>query len=235
MRWSVPLMWEGGDVWIIGGGPSINSQFNIPDKIVKEVRQGTLPTSTYSPYMKEIHNKHVIAVNAAYLLGDWMDIIFFGDNGFFLSHMDALAVHPAIKVTCWPTLENQYDWVKFLGRDPEKPKGLTKDITKVSWNKNSGAAAINLAAHTGAKRIFLLGFDMTLDPKTNYQHFHNVYKRGAVVEEERLRKLPFDRHLYGFLDIAEDAKERGIQIINISPESAIQQFPKYTLQEALKL
>jgi hypothetical protein len=86
MTWQVPLMWEDSDVWIIGGGPSVTKQFGIPDEVVQSVVKGTSPPNVYSPYMSFLHDKHVIGINVAYLIGDWIDIVFFGDVGFFLKH-----------------------------------------------------------------------------------------------------------------------------------------------------
>jgi hypothetical protein len=65
MSWQVPRMWEGGDVWIIGGGPSILTQFDIPEKVVSKVLNGSSPPSVYSPYMEYLHDKHIIGVNMA--------------------------------------------------------------------------------------------------------------------------------------------------------------------------
>jgi hypothetical protein len=45
--------------------------------------------------------------------------------------------------------------------------------------------------------------------------------------------LPFERHLRGFPEIARDAKQRGIQIINVCPNSAIKEFPKINLKDVL--
>jgi hypothetical protein len=45
--------------------------------------------------------------------------------------------------------------------------------------------------------------------------------------------LPFDRHLRGFAQIAKDAQQRGIEIINACPESAITQFHKCNVKELL--
>ena len=73
MIWSVPRMWEEGDVWILGGGPSVPRQFGIPEKVVQDVINGISPPSVYSPYMKALHDKHVIGINVAYLIGNWID------------------------------------------------------------------------------------------------------------------------------------------------------------------
>ena len=234
MNWSVPRMWEGGDVWILGGGPSVFAQFNIPKDVVDNVMSGASPPSVYSSYMKALHKKHVIGINVAYLIGDWIDMVFFGDSGFFLAHKAALAVFPGLKVTCHSGASGN-SWVKFLGRDGSKPRGISSAPNLVSWNSNSGAAAISVAAHSGAKRIILLGFDMRLS-EDHRQHWHNVYGKGFIdpKDDRKMRKLPFQRHLRGFDVIAEDAKRMGIEILVANPDSAITQFPKVTVKELLK-
>jgi hypothetical protein len=224
-------MWEGGDVWIIGGGPSVPRQFDVPQDIIQKVINGTLPPNAYSPYMHLIHNEHVIGVNMAYKLGDWIDIVIFGDSGFFLKERNNLAVFPGLRVSC--NSGNQGEkWIKHLGRDSNRPKGLSENPGLVSWNGNTGAAAINLALHTGVARIMLLGFDMNIDGSA-MQHWHNLYGKGPVNDDRRKKKLPFGRHMLGFPKIAEDAKKIGVEIINVSANSAIDCFPKMTVKELL--
>jgi hypothetical protein len=226
-------MWEGEDVWIIGGGPSVTKQFDIPKEVVKSVIEKTSPPSVYSPYMKYLHNKHVIGINVAFMIGDWMDMIFFGDNGFFLRFKEQLADYPGIRITCCPIMTSaSCAWVKYIEKDADYPRGLTKNLSKVSWNGNSGAAAISVAVHAGAKRIFLLGFDMNLGEEV-MQHWHDIYLRGKVDDDDKLRRVSsnFDRHLRSFAPIANDAKELGIEIINVNPKSEITDFPKVSLKQ----
>jgi hypothetical protein len=80
MLWKVPRVWEGGSCVIIGGGPSMLKQFNIPSEIVEGVYSGKLSPTAYSPYLKAIHKKHIIAVNVAYKIGPWIDMMIFGDS-----------------------------------------------------------------------------------------------------------------------------------------------------------
>jgi hypothetical protein len=54
--WRIPKMWKGQTVFIIGGGPSLNG----------------------TP-LHLIHEHRVIGVNCAYMLGDWVDVCWFGD------------------------------------------------------------------------------------------------------------------------------------------------------------
>lgn len=231
MKWTVPKMWEGGDVWILGGGPSVAEQFDIPKELVERVMLSKAPLSSFSPYMVSIHKKHVIGINVAFMIGNWIDMVFFGDGGFFLRFKQQLAQFPGLKVSCNANSIRE-SWVKNFQRDGSHSKGISTKPGFVSWNFNSGAASISVAAQAGAKRILLLGFDMKLSDD-KFQHFHNVYQRGAVQDERRLRKLPFGRHLKGFDQIAVDAQNLGIEIINLSPNSAITQFRKTSVKEFL--
>jgi hypothetical protein len=231
MNWKVPLMWDGADVWIIGGGPSVPKQFGIPNRVIQSVLNGSASPSVYSPYMEALHDKHVIGINVAFLIGNWIDMVFFGDGNFFLQNFEKLAEFPGLKVSC-DFKSAKYDWVKNMARDGDKLLGLTTKPGHVSWNHSSGAASICVAANAGAKRIILLGFDMKLDD-SNLQYWHDLYGKGLEMTERRLMGLPFDRHLKGFSVIAADAKARGIEILNASPDSAIKQFPKFTVKELL--
>lgn len=232
MTWQVPQIWSGGDVWIIGGGPSIPKQFDVPAEVIQSVVKGNSPPSVYSSYMSYLYDKHVIGVNVAYMLGNWIDMVFFGDKSFFLSHEKGLRAFPGIKVSCHEYVDNN-GWCKFLLKDTSHRVGISPNQRMVSWNNNSGAAAISLAVHTGAKRIILLGFDMTLD--SGKQHWHSLYPNSANNQNNRrVVATPFKRHLLGFPAIAADAERMGVEILNASPDSAIQCFRKVTVKELMK-
>ena len=232
MTWQVPRMWEEGDVWIIGGGPSIPKQFDVPSKVIRDVIRGTSTPNAYSPYMAALHDKHIIGINMSHRIGDWIDMVFFGDGGFFLTHQEKLALFPGLKVSCSPKTSG-VGWVKYLIRDNKHKRGISPNPKKVSWNGNSGAAAISVAANAGASRIILLGFDMKVNGSKD-QHWHDLYGRSAGKgTEKRAKKLPFHRHLQGFPAIATDAKQRKIEILNASPDSAISCFRKVSVKELL--
>lgn len=232
--WRVPRIWDGADVWILGGGPSVASSFGIPEQVIYDVRTGKKPMSAFSKYMKPLHKKHIIGINVAYQIGDWIDIIFCGDRGFVLKHQKAMKEFPGMIVSC-NSVAAKINGFKYVPKDGNHAKGITPNPYKVSWNLNSGAASISLAAHLGAKRIILLGFDMRLGGETRYQHFHDAYKRGPVLSEDQKRKrgLPFKRHLEGFPAIKRDADKLGIEIINTSLNSRIECFKKVDIKELL--
>lgn len=227
--WQVPKMWAGGECWIIGGGPSLAKTFGIPDNVVELVSKGNRQPSELSKYMTAIHDKHVIGVNMAYKLGPWIDMMFFGDQSFYTRYGNERLIpsFPGLKVTCHKWFNNPvYNGrgFKYVERDSRR-LGLTDEPGKVVWNGNSGAAAINLAMHTGAKRIILLGFD--LNDLSQSTHWHKLYG-------ERNPRT-YETHRSCFSHIAEDAKRFGIEIINANPDSAIDAFPKMSLSEILDL
>lgn len=231
MQWCVPRIWKNQDVWILGGGPSLTSNFNIPEEIVSKVRAQELPLSAYSSFMKKIHDKNIIGVNVSFLLGDWVDICFFGDNSFFLKYEEALLKSKCLKVSCCEKSKT-LGWIKFLPIDYTKRGRLTSDPTKISWNFNSGSASINLAALLGAKRIILVGFDMNMP--TNQPHWHNEYKKGDLTEQEKIsRAQHFNQFLAPFPKIKKDLDTLGIEIYNTSLNSAIECIPKIPITEFL--
>lgn len=227
MAWTVPDMWKDGECWILGGGASMLKQFDIPHKVIQSVRDRSKPPSVYSPYIEPIlRGKNVIGINAAYLIGPWLKVIFFGDTGFFTKNRKPLATYPGLVVTCADRAVYNYDKfrVKVLLRD-KKRQGISNDKTSLCWNNNSGAASISLAAHFGVKKIYLLGFDMKPDSDER-THWHSHY-------DKKIREATFNRHLKGWPNIATDAKKRGIEIINLSPNSSINEFPKMSLKDIL--
>ena len=234
INWQIPKMWEGGECWIIGGGPSIPLEFGIPEEVVKGVYSEELPISAYSPFLSPIHDKHVIGVNAAFLFGTWIDVMFFGDGGFYFANKAKLDCYPKVKVSCNPHLlkKNPFD-IKYVPRNQKHPNGISygKPNT-ISWNLNSGAAAISLAYHLGVKRVYLLGFDMDVGENGD-QHWHRHYAWNKDVKKRDPKKLPFKRHMRGFFAVGRDAEHVGLEIINVSPNSKIEQFKRVKLSDVL--
>jgi len=128
-------MWTGERCYILGGGPSLK---NVD--------------------VDRLKGFHVIAINNAFKLGDWIEFMFYGHCGFGLWHGEALSGFLGHKLT---TCVYQVD-LKFVPKVLKYRRGfgLSFNPTQVMWNLSSGACAVNVATLLGATEIVLLGYDM---------------------------------------------------------------------------
>ena len=233
MRWNVPDMWKDGECWIIGGGPSVPRMFGVPESTIQDVYKKRQAIAAYSPYLSALHDKHIIGVNTAYQLGNWVDIVLFGDVAFYLEHASRLLDFKNLKVCCHPRVQNGkpgVHHVKYLQQDRTKERGLSSRVGHIGWNKHSGAVAINLAYHLGVKRVYLLGFDMKLNADGK-SHSHAEYHQEGLPKHRQ--RTPFSAHLVMYPHIAKDAQKLKLEIINVNDDSAITQFPIVKLEDVL--
>jgi len=227
MLWNIPKVWNGQTVVIIGGGPSILEQFNVPKEVRQLVFDKKAQPDIYSPYLEPLHNLHVIAVNEAYKLGDWVDILFFGDAAYMKANKEQLLRFKGLRVTCaeGQPADRRFKFLKRHLVPKTDNYGISTEQSTLCWNNNSGSAAINLAVQLGAKKVILFGFDMKVDEGKN-QHWHKAYKG-----DPRLLPSTFRKHLTPFSKIAEDLEMLGVEVINCSPDSEITVFPKMNFKD----
>lgn len=216
-------MWLNGECYIIGGGPSILDVFGIPKGLVQSVLNKKNPPSVYSDYLKSLHDKHVIGINCAFLLGDWVDVCFFGDSGFYRRNRDRLAEFPKLKVSCagfFNDKEPNFESIKYIRKHPSKQTGLCVEPSKLVWNYHSGGAAIDLAVHFGAKIIYLIGFDMK-NGSAGDSHWHGEYIKEPKKPKNIRAKPPYYKHLRSYPAILKNARQMDIHIFTTNPNSAI--------------
>lgn len=204
--WLVPRLWDDGECFILGGGPSL-ADVNL------DLLKG----------------RRCIAVNNAFKLGKWIDAMFFGDVRWYDWEQRNLAEFAGLKVMGCPTK----DVARFIDKPGIKVierrneiKGISTDPKILAWNYNSGACAINLAFHFGVKRIILLGFDMQ-----KVQNQHNWHKDYPPPESKTWD--PYPRFLRPFPVIAEDLKRLGVECLNATEGSALTVFPMVKLEDVL--
>ncbi|MCP4475394.1 MAG: hypothetical protein GY821_12680 [Gammaproteobacteria bacterium] len=201
-QWHVPKMWEGSTVYVLGGGNSL----------LKEE-------------LHLIEDQRVIGVNCSFLLGDWVDVCWWGDPRWFDWNKEKLSEFGGLKVCCCESLRKRPE-IKVLRRG--KPMGFDLRSDFISWNLSSGVAAINLAFHFGAKRIVLLGFDMSVsdDGENNWHDLHKV---------KDTTRDPYPRFLEAFPHIKRDAATEGVEIINSTMCSMIPEdiIPKKALVKVI--
>lgn len=153
--WTVPRVWEGQDAYLIGGGPSV-AKFDLT----------------------KVKGRNCIAINTSYKVAPWAQFLYFADHRWaaWWRH-ELVQLKKMICVTTATSHRFQFS-VRYLKRDRENL--LTRSQENLC-GIDSGMHAVQLAYLLGAKRIFLIGYDMT---------FEKVSKKIEDEDEEkRVRDL----------------------------------------------
>lgn len=190
----VQTVWRGETVLIVAGGPSVTQQ------IVDEARGRC----------------RVIAVNNAYEIAPWAEVLYFADHQWWEWHRkrDLYRAFAGQKVTIEGTGERvsepEVHMLRNLGYI-----GVSKQPNGIFTGANSGFQAMNIAALSGARKILLLGFDMRF--VAGRAHWHAEHPRKTP-------EASYLRYAKRF-DPAKPALEAmGVETVNCSPGSAIKCF-----------
>jgi hypothetical protein len=199
--WTPEKVWFGQDVYIIGGGKSLEHfDWNL------------------------LFDKCTIGCNDAYLLGvDICKICFFDDVPWLKYHENELAkFEGAVFAPHRDAYDNKFNWLWTV---KQKSSNIHKEC--LGWYKSSGAHAVKLAALLGAKRIYLLGFDMKLVDGKNNWHVNHIDKPNPDV---------FEKFIKGFQSLKEsfDEKYPDIEVVNVTDDSDLNIFPKIKVDEFWK-
>ena len=93
---------------------------------------------------------------------------------------------------------------------------------------NSGYMLLNLVYLLGANPIYLLGFDGGVIGEAHHWHHAPRLPDAAEVQQERSKSMREGFEKYGGLYAG-----KGVEVVNLSPQSRIEVFPKKELDEVL--
>lgn len=217
-------LWIGTTVVVIGGGPSLTVEQ------VEHVRVAHFNGRV-----------HCIAVNDAYLLAPWADVQYAADAAWHRWHSDGVE-RPGLTASevrdRWHgfkgqkcSIENAYgDTVDYedvhMLRNKNYPYhgwGISQDPKALVTGRNSGFQALNLATLSGSRRVLLLGFDGKEGEKSHWFGQHPKSTPVSAYEQYRQAMSLAEREL----------QDIGAEVLNCSPDSAINTFRKVNLEEAL--
>jgi len=198
--WTPTEDWKGQDVFIIGGGKSLEHfDWNL------------------------LRNELTIGCNDAYQHGsDICKLCVFGDGKWWAAHEEKLKKYHGVVFTNIGILRNsKIPWLWWM---PRGSSGLYRDC--LGWS-STGNIAVNLAVLLGAKRIFLLGFDMHLTKGRANWHTNTLDKPISEV---------YGKFISGFAKIKKDLESKfpGTEIVNITDNSSLNMFSKIGVEEFWK-
>ena len=218
--------WSGQAVVIIGGGESL--------------------TLEQIAVVKAAHDAgacRCIAINDVYLWAPWADVQYAADPhwlGWHTAGIDKplLGLSAADVRAAWAVFPGQKcsiesgesrkiaDDVHLLrNRDGcgNHGVGLSTDPRAIVTGRNSGFQALNVAALASCSTILLLAFDNKERARSHWHGDHPMLTPTYAYTEHRKA-----------MSAAEDALIRaGIEVVNVTPGSAIDSFRKSTLEMEL--
>lgn len=200
--WKPDPAWTGEDAFLIGGGASLRG----------------------FPF-KRLEGHHVIGCNDAFRLGASIcPICHFSDAAWWQKSKHDLLAYGGVMISSAPSIKNIKEQ-RFYHVHREK-HGL-HDGDRIGWNYSTGAAAINLALLFGARRVFLLGFDLQL--VNSQSHWHRCHKKVT-------KESSFVRFMRGFDDVFRTLPQvfPGREVINVTNgESRLNHFPMVAIPELI--
>lgn len=174
---------------------------------------------------READRIRVVSVSNAWkLCSPWADVYFAGDRRYWIEYMQPMlrAGVPKDRIATCCNVTAKLEQVRYH-RAANRPGLGTHEL---HTGGNSGWMGLNLAFLYGARRIFLLGFDMQLGP-ADEKHFDGAHPRRCDVP------LNFSEWLHRMRKAAPELEQRGCRVINCSRRTAIDCFPRSTVEAEL--
>ena len=202
--WPAPRLWPGETVACLGGGPSL-TQADV-DRLRGRAR--------------------VIAINDAWRLATWADVLYGCDWRWWLKHR-GVPGFAGLKVSLSNSHGHLVDYPEIRLLENTGVDGLEVRASGLRTGRNGGYQAINLAVHLGARRILLLGYDMraATDGRTHWFGDHADWPTRPSVYATAM--LPH------FAGLAAALRDAGVETINCTPGSVLTAFPMAEVETVL--
>jgi len=161
----------------------------------------------------------VIAINDNYQVAPWADMVYGCDHKWWSWHYQRLAAYKGLMVSTDVPAVDAFErllWAQGFSKD-----GLCTEWPRIHHGGNSGHQVINIAYHAGAKRVVLLGYDMKFG-RNGAAHWFGDHPDGV--------RSTYSGFIQAFQVIA---KQRLIEIINCTRETALTCFSRQRLEDVL--
>lgn len=208
-RFTVEPIWTGRIAIIVGSGPSFT---------LKQARQIAIARNRAgSPF-------RVIAVNDAIFPCFWADWLHGCDSIWWFTNIQSVHTFPGIKTTLAEDVPEPWvtGYLENSGCD-----GFDPDPSKCRTGANGVYQATCIAIHAGATKIIYVGVDMKEADGLKHWFGDHPHVGGNMRVDYQMTMVP---HFAALLPVIE---ERGIELVNASPGSALPTFPLVDLDKAL--
>lgn len=215
VQWQVPREWEGETCAVLASGPSMSQA--VADAVRGRCR------------VIAVSNQGIDTTNDGRIfpaVAPWADILIASDRRWWIENEAQARAFAGLKVTVEPPGGcERLNWHDVKQLKNGGAVLFDDRRTHLGGGGNSGFHAVHLAAHYGAKKILLCGFDMKGELGKQHHFGEHPWRFNF--------RLPFDLFIERFTKSAPEFAKRGIKVINCTPGSALTCFPSMTIEEAL--
>lgn len=148
------------------------------------------------------------------------------DDNFWKKHR-GVPLFEGLKVTQDAIAEARIPTLKRVQCNKQNDDLIFDRPGHLVWGGNSGLQAMNLAAQFGAKKIILVGFDMRIDRGLHWHGKHPIGMNNPTEGNVARWRRATD-------NAATAMRAHGIDVVNVSPVSALTAYPKMSLEKALR-
>lgn len=184
------------------------------------------PSASVQPIHLARGRARVVAVNNSWRLAPWADCLYACDYKWWRMHRAHAARFKGLKISQDRVACEVYRELRRVHAKRGVEEIQLEQFGHVAWAGNSGFQALNLVAQWGPSRILLVGFDMTL---AHGVHWHGKHAEGMTNPSEgsitrwRRRLEAAAKPLAAF----------GVEVLNCSEISALENYRKVALADAL--
>jgi hypothetical protein len=184
------------------------------------------PSAKDAPIEAAIDRARFMVINTSWRLAPWADILFACDAAWW-NHSQGCKAFKGMKVTTDKVAARTFPDIHLVECLKPDDRLILKPVGTIGWGGNSGFHCLNLAVQAQCAKIILVGYDMTL---TGGLHWHGAHPDGM----SNPRSGNVERWRRAVDAAAKVIKPLGIKVINCSPVSMLQNYPKMTFEEALE-
>lgn len=168
----------------------------------------------------------VIAINESYQLAPWADVLYGCDGTWWKLKLGVPEFHGR-KISQDEEACKLYPDIKKVEVDRYSNELKLHARGRIGAGGNGGFQALNLAVQFGCTKIMLVGYDMRVDLGEHWHARHYPPLSNPHPNDN----LP--RWRAAIDGAAKVLQALGIEVINCSPVSLLQAYPKMTIEEAL--
>lgn len=189
--------WEGETAFIVGGGPSVKTQ-----------------------NLDVLRGRRVIAINTSFRVVPFADFLIFSDARWWKHYYSEASQFSGRIVSVAANVASN----RLLMVKRQRPPGLATAPDTLAVKFTTMTAAINAAAHLGAKRIVLTGADGRIVNGQCHHHGPHPWKQLPGCWEKQRQDLA---------SLVAPLKSLGVECLNASPGSALGLWPVVSLESCL--